>query len=126
MNVRDASNRLDEIMTEAGSSVDKFGEFSEQAAHASAELVEMFDTGQKIIEDAQTITSNLKSASEDIKEAVPKIGPLIDSADEGVSEARDAIEAAKRSWLIRGYLAPAAPGVPIAVSGRDIAQPEVP
>ena len=125
-NARDASNRLDGIMTAASSSVEKFGKFSDQATEASAELVEMFDAGQKIVEDAQILVSNLKSASEDIKEATPKVGPLIESADEGVSEARDAIEAAKRSWLIRGYLAPAAPGVPIAVSGRDIAQPEVP
>ena len=125
-NTREASTRFDGIIEEAGSSVRKFGEFSDEARGAAAELSEMIGSGQQMAEEGKIVMSNLRSASEDIKEATPKIGPLIESADEGVGEAREAIDAVRRSWLIRGYLEPATPGVPIAVSGRDIAQPEVP
>ncbi|UCD57198.1 MAG: MCE family protein [Candidatus Hydrogenedentota bacterium] len=125
IDAKEASSSFRDIIEEARSTVQKFGEFSEKAGEATAGISEVVSSGQEIMKEAKTITSNLKAASEDIKEATPKIGPLIDSADEGVNEANKVIDAAKRSWLIRGYFEPAVPGAPIAVSGRDIAQPEV-
>ncbi len=124
-NAKTASDELPGIMADAGDSVRKFGTFSDKAAEAAAGVSKAVDTGQEVMDEAKTVVLNLKSASENVKEATQKVGPLIESADEGIGEARKVVEAAKRSWLIRGYFEPAVPGEPIAVSGRDVAQPEV-
>jgi len=125
VNVKDASVRFPDIMEEAQTGVGKFVEFSALATEAAIEVYNIMGSGKEAAEDFEVIASNLKSASEDIKEATPKLGGLIESADEGVSETRKVIDAAKRSWLIRGYFEPITPGEPIVLTGRDIAQPEV-
>jgi hypothetical protein len=77
------------------------------------------------MDDARAVAGNLREASEDIKGVTPRLGPLIESADEGVGEAKEVFDAAKKSWLLRGSFEPPAPDGPIAVGGRDIAQPGV-
>jgi phospholipid/cholesterol/gamma-HCH transport system substrate-binding protein len=122
-NTKEASESLKGVMVEAKSSIEEFGEFSTKAAEATAGISEIADSGREVMKDARVIAANLKDASEDIKNASAKVGPVIDSADEGVNEAKKVIEAAKRSWLVRGYFEPATPGQPIAVSGRALAEP---
>ncbi|RJP69174.1 MAG: MCE family protein [Candidatus Abyssobacteria bacterium SURF_17] len=124
-NAKGASTEFPAIMERAKSSVDKFNEFSSKAADTAEDFAEMIASGRTVMKEAETIASNLTAASEDIREATPRIGPLIDSADETIGEARKVIDASKRSWLIRGYFEPAVPGEPIAISGRDVARPEV-
>ncbi|MBI5118162.1 MCE family protein [Candidatus Poribacteria bacterium] len=122
-NTKEASESLKGVMVEAKTSIEEFGEFSTKAAEATAGISEIADSGREVMKDARVVAANLKDASEDIKNASAKVGPVIDSADEGVNEAKKVIEAAKRSWLIRGYFEPATPGQPIAISGRELAAP---
>jgi len=122
---KEASAELPDIVGDVKSSVVRIDEFSEKATQAIAGVVDMTDSGREMMEDARVIASNLRSASEDIRHATPQLGPLIVSAEEGVDEAREVVDAVKRNWLIRGYFEPTVPDKPIAVSGRDVAQPEV-
>ncbi len=124
-NARDASGEFGNIADETKASISKIGELAESASRAAKDVEEIVDSGEEVMTDARVMASNLRDASEDIKQAASRIGPILDSFDESVSEAYKVIEAAKQSWLIRGYFEPAAPGEPIAVSGRDVAQPEV-
>ncbi len=123
--VKEASGELPEIVATVSSSVAKFDEFSEKATRAADGIADMADSGREMMEDMRATAANLRSASEDIKAATPRLSPLIVSAEEGVDEAKKVVDAAKRNWLIRGYFEPAATGEPIAVSGRDVVQPEV-
>jgi phospholipid/cholesterol/gamma-HCH transport system substrate-binding protein len=122
---KEASVELPAIVDSVSESMDQIEEFSIRAAEAADGIADMVESGSEIMEDARVVASNLRSASEDIKRATPKLAPLMGSAEEGVGEARELVDAAKRSWLIRGYFEPASEGEPIAVSGRDVAQPEV-
>jgi virulence factor Mce-like protein len=124
-NAKEASVRFPDIMDEAKTGVGKFVEFSALATEAAVEVYTIMGSGKEAAKDFEVMAANLKSASADIREVTPKLDGLIESADEGVSETRKVIEAAKRSWLIRGYFQPITPGEPIVVTGRDIAQPEV-
>ena len=124
-NMKEASVELPEIMAKVGQSAEKFGEFSDSAAQAASDFEDILDSGKEAMKEAEIFASNLKEASQDIKEATPHFGPLIISVDEGVDEAKKVIEAAKHSWLIRGYFEPVSPGEPIVLSGRDVAPVEV-
>lgn len=124
-NAKEASVRLPGILEDAEDGAGKFVEFSALATEAAAGVYNIVDSGQNAMKDVEITTSNLRSASQDVREATPKIDNLIESADEGVRETRKIIGAARQSWLIRGYFEPSSPGEPIAVSGRDVAQPEV-
>jgi phospholipid/cholesterol/gamma-HCH transport system substrate-binding protein len=122
---RNASARLPGMMDGAEAAIDGFTEFSTQATEAAKGIGEIVDSGKEVMDDAKAAAANLRAASEEVKEVAPKVGRVLDSAEEGVGEARKVIDAAKRSWLIRGSFEPGKPGEPIALSGRDIAVPEV-
>jgi phospholipid/cholesterol/gamma-HCH transport system substrate-binding protein len=124
-NAEEASGRLPGILENAEVGAGKFVEFSALATEAAAGVYNMVDSGRNAMKDVEMTASNLKAASEDVREVTPKMDSLIESADEGVRETRKVIDAARQSWLIRGYFEPSLPGEPIAVSGRDVAQPEV-
>jgi len=124
-NMKEASAELPGIMENVKVSTEKFDEFSDSAAIAASGFTEMVDSGKEVMKEAEVMAANLREASEDIKEAAPQIGPLINSVDEGVDEAKKVIEAAKHNWLIRGYFEPGSPGEPIVLSGRDVAPAEV-
>jgi phospholipid/cholesterol/gamma-HCH transport system substrate-binding protein len=123
-NIQQASGNLPAIMEGVQGSVEKMDTFAAKAAATATEIYELVDVGEQVMSDAQTITGNLKSASEEVKKAAPRIGPLMESADEGIGGAKEVVEAAKRSWLLRGSFEIPAPEGPIAVGGRDIAEPE--
>jgi len=124
-NVEKASADLPAFMKNIGSSAQQIETFSSKAAAAAAEIYQFVGEGGEIMGEARTVVSNLKSASEDIKGATPKIEPLIESADSGVDELKEVVDSAKRSWLIRGSDERPAPEGPIIVGERDIARPEV-
>lgn len=124
-NTKEAATKLPEIADQARLSIERFSEFADTAAESAVGISDMVDSGRDVMVDIKAVSSNLRSASEDIRDVSPRIGPLIDSADEGIDEAKKVIEAAKRSWLLRGYFQPTVPGEPIAISGRDLALPEV-
>ena len=124
-NAKEASAGFPDIVEEAQSGVGKFVEFSATATEAAAGIYSIVGSGQEAMKDVEVVASNLKSASQDIKGAAPHFGTLVESADEEMNEAKKVIDAARRSWLIRGYFEPAARGEPIVLSGREIAQPEV-
>jgi phospholipid/cholesterol/gamma-HCH transport system substrate-binding protein len=124
-NVQKASVDLPALMKNIGSSAQQIEGFSTKAAAAAAEIYQFVGDGGEIMGDAKTVVSNLKSASEDIKDATPKFGPLIESADSGVNDLKEVVDAAKKSWLIRGPVERPAPEGPIIVGERDVARPEV-
>ncbi len=124
-NAKKASADLPDIMADAKTSVQRFDEFSEKAAKTADGMSQIVDSGKEVMDKANTIASNLESASKDIKNATPRIGPLIESADQDISDARQVIEAAKNSWLLRGYFKPPPPSAPIGAEGREIARPGV-
>ena len=124
-NVQQASTDLPVLIDDLRSSLVQLEQFSANAAAASAEVYNLIEASGGIMKDAEIVADNLRDASEDIKMATPRIPPLIESADEGVNEAKDVIEAAKKSWLIRGYFEKPLPDGPIAIGERDIARPEV-
>jgi len=123
-NAQMASSDLPSLMENLKTSLQKMEEFSVDASAAATELYQLMGSGKVVMEDAQAITGNLKAASEDIKEVTPRLAPLVESADEGVGEAKEVIEAARRSWLFGGPKPPPAAG-PMAVGERDTARPEV-
>lgn len=124
-NVEKASADLPAFMKNIGSSAQQIESFSTKAAAAAAEIYQFVGDGGEILGNARTVVSNLKSASEDIKNAAPKIGPLIESADSGVTDLKEVADAAKRSWLLRGSTERPSPDGPIIAGERDIARPEV-
>lgn len=124
-NAKVASVEFPGIVEGVKSSVNQFEQFSVRATDAADGFADMTDSGKLVMDDVAAMSSNLRSASEDIKEATPKLGPLLASAEDGVNDAKEVVEAAKQSWLFRGYFAPPRPGEPIAVSGRDVSLPEV-
>lgn len=124
-NAKKASADLPEIMADAKTSVQHFDEFSAKASKAADGMSQIIETGKDVMQKADTIATNIESASKDIKEATPRIGPLIESADKDISGMQQVIEAAKNSWLLRGYFKPPPPSAPIGAEGRDIAKPEV-
>jgi phospholipid/cholesterol/gamma-HCH transport system substrate-binding protein len=124
-NVKEASVEFPTIIDGVSSSVEQFEEFSVRATDAADGFADMTDSGKLVMDDVAVISANLRSASEDIKGATPRLGPLLVSAEDGVTGAKEVVEAAKRNWLFRGYFEPPRPGEPIAVSGRDITLPEV-
>lgn len=123
-NLQKASTDLPSVMENVRTSVEQMDAFATRAAVTATEIYQLVDDGQKVMDDAKAMASNLNSASEEIKRVTPRIGPLIESADEGVTEAKDVIEAAKGSWLLRGSFEPPAGGGPIVVGERDVARPE--
>ncbi|GAB4345518.1 MAG: hypothetical protein Kow0099_25880 [Candidatus Abyssubacteria bacterium] len=125
VNAREASARLPEMTDDAQQAVRKVNEFSEEAAKAAAGFAEMAETGKEVMRDADAIVGNLREASENISDAARQIGPLLESADKAVNEAQTVLDAAKRSRLLRGTFEPVAPGEPLTVGGRDVAEPEV-
>ena len=125
VNAKEASIEFPAIVDSVSSSLSQFEEFVVRATDAAGGFADMTESGQRAMSDVEAISANLRSASEDIKDATPKLAPLLVSAGEGVSEAREVVDAAKENWLFRGYFTPTHPGKPIAVSGRDVAMPEV-
>jgi phospholipid/cholesterol/gamma-HCH transport system substrate-binding protein len=117
--MRRTSKSLPNLMTETRTSVRKLGEAAGGVSDAMVSVSMLMSTIKDVVDEAKPIASNLRSSSEQIKEIAPRIGPLLESVDEGVSEARRVIKAAERNWLIRGYLEPAALPKPLALSGRD-------
>ena len=124
-NVKEASAEFPAIVDSVSASVTQFEEFSARATDAADGFADMTDAGKLVMDDVATISANLRTASEDIKDVTPKLAPLFASAEDGMSGAKEVVEAAKRNWLFRGYFEPPRPGEPIAVSGRDISLPEV-
>jgi len=124
-NVKQASEELPDVMAGVRSAIDNVDEFSAKATLAAEDMADMAKSGRQVLVDAEAISANLRSASEDIADATPRLAPLLVSAEEGVYEAREVVDAAKRNWLIRGYFEPPYPGETIAVNGRDVAMPEV-
>ncbi len=125
INAKKASADFPGILQSVDASVTQFEEFAVRATDAADEIAEIAEAGHRMMDDVEAVSANLRAASEDIREATPKLAPLLVSAEEGVSEAKEIVEAAKKNWLLRGYFAPPRPGEPIAVSGRDVAMPEV-
>jgi phospholipid/cholesterol/gamma-HCH transport system substrate-binding protein len=113
-----ASKALPALVNETRTSLRKLGEAGEEVSAAMVGFSEFIKVMQGVAEEAKPIASNLRSSSEQIKEMTPRIGPLLESITEGVREGRRVIEAAERSWLIRGYLEPPGPAQPIALGGR--------
>ncbi len=124
-NAKKASANLPDILADAKVSVQRFDEFSVKASKVADGMSQMVDTGKDVMQKANVIATNIESASKDIKQATPRLNTILESADKDVSEARQVIEAAKNSWLLRGYFKPPAPSAPIAAEGRDTAKPEV-
>jgi phospholipid/cholesterol/gamma-HCH transport system substrate-binding protein len=124
-NARVASTEFPAIVEGVSLSVKQFEEFSARATDAAGGFADMTDSGRLVMDDIAAMSANLRSASEDVKDATPRLGPLLVSAEDGVTGAKEVVEAAKRNWLFRGYFEPPRPGEPIAVSGRDISLPEV-
>jgi ABC-type transporter Mla subunit MlaD len=124
-NVEEASSDFPSVMENLKSSVEKMETFSIKASAAAEEVYQLAGSGAGVMDDAQVITGNLKSATEDIKEVTPRLAPLVESADNGVAEAKEVVEAAKRSWLLRNSFEPSAPAGPIMAGERDVARPEV-
>ncbi len=124
-NVEHASQELPVLMHDLKSSVAQLDSFSTQAAAAAAEIYQLVGAGEEVMANAKDITNNLKSASEDIADITPRVKPLIRSADAGVAEAREAIDSAKKSWLLRGGAKPPIADGPIVYGARDILQPEI-
>lgn len=124
-NIEGASSDLPLVMEDLKSSVDKIETFSVKASAAATEIYQLAGSGASVMDDAKAITGNLKEASEDIKQATPGLAPLVESADKGVAEAKEVVDAAKRSWFLRKSLEPPAPAGAIIAGERDIARPEV-
>lgn len=114
-----AAEELPRLMDQAGHSAQKLEEFSSEAEKSAKGILDMVHAARPVVDDAKTIAANLTQASEDIKEAAHRLGPVIESADEGIREARQVIEAAGHSWLIRDQLPPAAAVKPITEERRD-------
>ena len=122
---KEASAELPEILKSINSSVAEFEQFSETATRAASGVAGLVDSGQKVMNDAEVISANLKSTTEDIKQAAPKLTSLLVSTEEAVNEAREIVEAAKQNWLLKGYFDPSLPREPVVAGGRDEAAPEV-
>jgi phospholipid/cholesterol/gamma-HCH transport system substrate-binding protein len=125
INAKEASADFPGILDSVDASVTQLEEFAVRATDVADEIADIAEAGSRVMDDAEAISANLRSASEDIREATPKLAPLLVSAEEGVGDAKEVVEAAKQNWLLRGYFAPPQSGGPIAVSGRDVAMPEV-
>ena len=124
-NAKETSEEFPAIVDSVSASVTQFEEFSVRATDAADGFADMTESGKLVMDDVATISANLRSASKDIKDVTPKLAPLFASAEDGMSGAKEVVEAAKRNWLFRGYFEPPRPGEPITVSGRDISLPEV-
>jgi phospholipid/cholesterol/gamma-HCH transport system substrate-binding protein len=124
-NAKEASAHLPDMTADAQEAVRKVSQFSDDAARAAAGFADMAETGKDVMREADEIAANLKQASENINDAARRVGPLLESADKAVNEAQNVLDAAKRSWLLRGSFEPGSPGQPLAVGGRDVAEPEV-
>ena len=118
-----AADELPRFMTSAGNSAQKFSKFSSEAEKSAKGILDMVHSAKTVVDDAKTIAANLKQASIDIRYAAHRLGLVVESADDGIREARQVIEAAGHSWLIRGQLPPAAAVKPLTEERRDEDQP---
>ena len=124
-NAKTASDELPAILESISASVIEFEEFSKTASRAATGVEELTGSAQDVMADVKVMSENLRVASEDVRQASPRLAPLLISAEEGMGEARQVVDAAKRNWLLRGYFEPPRPGEPIIAGGRDLAAPEV-
>jgi phospholipid/cholesterol/gamma-HCH transport system substrate-binding protein len=117
---RVASKSLPDLMAGAGASLQKLGDAIDGVSDAMVDISRLINDIQEVVAEAKPMATNLRSSSEQIKAFTPRIGRLLQSMTEGVTEARKVIEATERHWLIRGYLEATSPAEPIALSGRDL------
>ena len=76
-----------------------------------------------IVDNIADLTNNLKQVSEDLKAAGPRVGPLLQSAQSGITEARALFRDLEHSWLLGGAMPNRSKESPIAIDGRDRSDP---
>lgn len=99
------------------SAADKTGETMKDASGVIFKL-------QDMVEEARPVVSNIRASSENVKQVTASIGPLLQSATEGIEEARAVIRALGQTWFIKDYMPALPPVEAIAVTGRDHALSE--
>jgi phospholipid/cholesterol/gamma-HCH transport system substrate-binding protein len=116
--------KSDALLNEARMSLRHFDEFSAKADRVASEALKIAAAGQTVMQELKIIASNLKQVSEDMKKASPRLDPLLESAQSGISEARELMRTAEHSWLLGGSPVREHKENPIAVEGRDMTEPQ--
>ena len=122
-NADKASIELPALLDEIHLSLNRFDKFSEKADKAATDALEIMQAGRSIMPDIETIVSNLKQVSEDLRASGPRLGPLLESAQSGITEASALFRELQHSWLIGGSMESKYQERPIAIEGRDRANP---
>jgi phospholipid/cholesterol/gamma-HCH transport system substrate-binding protein len=123
-NADKASVQLPALLNEARLSVRHFNRFTEKADRAASDALSIMNSGRAVAQDIKMIVSNLKQVSEDMKDAGPRLSPLLESAQRGISEGRALLQTVEHSWLLGGSQEREHKEYPIAVEGRDITEPQ--
>ena len=122
-NTDKASTELPALLAEIRLSLNRLEKFSEKADNAAADALEIMQAGRSIMPDIATIASNLKQVSEDLRAAGPRLGPLLQSAQSGITEASALFRELEHSWLLGGSMQSKYQERPIAIEGRDKTNP---
>jgi len=123
-NAGQASAELPALLKEARLSLNYFDKFSEKADRAATDALPIIQAAHAVMQDIEIIVSNLKPVSEEMKNAGPRLGPLLESAQTGISEARQLLRELEHSWLLGGSREPEVNENPIAIEGRDLSEPQ--
>jgi phospholipid/cholesterol/gamma-HCH transport system substrate-binding protein len=89
-NLEQGSTKLSELLVSGKEVVDN-------AKAASKDFPALVDRTNRIAENLETITDNAKAASSGLPD-------LVATGHEGLEQGLEVVEAARRSWLVRGYL----------------------
>jgi len=116
--------KSDALLKEARLSLQHFDAFAATADQVASEALQIAHAGKTVMRQIEIIASNLQQVSEDMKKAGPRLNPLLESAQSGISEARELMRSAEHSWLLGGAPERTHKQNPIAVEGRDMTEPQ--
>jgi phospholipid/cholesterol/gamma-HCH transport system substrate-binding protein len=119
VDLRAASKELPELSASARATMAKMSELVDSgkdvvdnAKLASKNFPELVDRTNRVAENLEAITDNVKVASTGLPD-------LITTGHEGVEQGLELVEAARKSWVVRGYLDRSTRHEPAAHTLRD-------
>ena len=122
--IQRSTEHFPEVIGQGTATLESIKRAADKTTDTMKDASELIFKLQDVVEEARPVVSHIRASSENVEQITARIGPLIQSATEGVDEARAVIRALSQSWLLKGYMPPLPPVEPIGVTGRDRAASE--
>jgi phospholipid/cholesterol/gamma-HCH transport system substrate-binding protein len=124
---------LKEVAADIRAASKDFPELSASARATMAKMSELVDSGKDVVDNAKLasknfpdlvertnrVAENLEAITENVRAASIGLPDLVTTGHEGVEQGLELVEAARKSWVVRGYLDKGTRHVPAGRTLRD-------